>query len=318
MIDLTGTSLQRLKKGIQLPMWLRLLIPAACWLAPLFVVGVARGQYSRSYITRQIITSASNTNSAATPSISVSGHGEVRAKPNVIEIDLQTVGSAELTNDAVVKYQDAKRRTLQAFAALKIKNLEIEEGGLAIVSATSREQMQMMMQGRLQNQKTKTPVEISARLHLRITGVQEMSPAKMVEVVGQLLDLAKDCDALPKQELNQMYNRYAEEEDAGNSLARFALTDFSALREQAYKQAVANARTKAQRLADLNHVKLAGVLSVQEIYVSGDDEQPHTSTVTEKTAATNLRIVSSRFSEIPVQVMLNVSFAIEPAEPAKP
>ena len=36
------------------------------------------------------------------------------------------------------------------------------------------------------------------------------------------------------------------EEDLRGALARFVLTDFNAIREQAYKLAVANARAKAE------------------------------------------------------------------------
>ena len=92
----------------------------------------------------------------------------------------------------MAKYQDAKRRTLQAFSDLKMKNLEIKEGGLAINSDAAR-QTRFMMQNGMQTQKVKTPIEVSAPLHLRLSGVQNMTPTEMVEVVGQLLDLAKDC-----------------------------------------------------------------------------------------------------------------------------
>lgn len=55
--------------------------------------------------------------------ISVFGSGEVRAKPTRVEIDLTAGAGAELTGDALVKYQDALRRTLSAFEKLELKNL---------------------------------------------------------------------------------------------------------------------------------------------------------------------------------------------------
>jgi hypothetical protein len=69
----------------------------------------------------------------------------VRAKPNVIEVQLRSAAKAEMTGDAIVKYRDAKRRTLEAFAALKMGNVEIEELGLSIAPGNSAEMMQNMI-----------------------------------------------------------------------------------------------------------------------------------------------------------------------------
>ena len=50
----------------------------------------------------------------------------------MIEVQLRSAAKAEMTGDAIVKYRDAKRRTLEAFAGLKMDNVEIEELGLSI------------------------------------------------------------------------------------------------------------------------------------------------------------------------------------------
>src|SRR4051812_19329991 len=64
--------------------------------------------------------------------ITVFGTGELRAKPNVVQIDLRASAKAELTDDAIVKFKDSKKRTLEAFEALKMQNLKIDEQGLAL------------------------------------------------------------------------------------------------------------------------------------------------------------------------------------------
>ena len=46
--------------------------------------------------------------------ITVSGSGEVKSKPNVVEISATVSGDAELAADAIVKYRDTKRRGLKA------------------------------------------------------------------------------------------------------------------------------------------------------------------------------------------------------------
>src|SRR5258708_2191157 len=57
--------------------------------------------------------------------ITVFGTAEVRARPNMVEIDLRAASKAELTEDAIIKYRDVKKRTLESFAGLKMDNLKV-------------------------------------------------------------------------------------------------------------------------------------------------------------------------------------------------
>jgi len=248
--------------------------------------------------------------------IAVQGVGEVKARPNLVEIDLRTSGSGEITGDALVKYQDSKRRTLEAFEKLKMANLKIEEGGLSINGAMTPQQLQVIQQG-LQNQAIKVPVQIGGVLHLKLSGVQEMQPLKLMETIGSLLDVAKDAGVglgPTAEQINYGYN-YQDQ-----PLCRFVLQDFQPLREQAYKAAVADARSRAQRLADLNNVALGQVLGVQEIELPGDEQDPNTIYQIQAgiyqtqpaQSSTQPRITSHQFTEVAVRVKLLVRYAIEP------
>ena len=64
--------------------------------------------------------------------MTVAGKGEVAARPNLLEIDLEVVAASELTADAIVKYRDARRKLQEAFAALKLENITVEERGLLV------------------------------------------------------------------------------------------------------------------------------------------------------------------------------------------
>src|SRR5262245_31149064 len=68
--------------------------------------------------------------------ISVLGMGEVKARPNKVEIGVRITGSGELSNDAIVKFTESRRRTLSAFEKLKITGLKFEELGTSINSAS--------------------------------------------------------------------------------------------------------------------------------------------------------------------------------------
>jgi len=253
--------------------------------------------------------------------ISVQGIGERAAKPNQVEVDLQVAGSAELFGDALVKYRDVKRRTLEAYKALNLNNLVIDERGVALGRGDSAEAMQMAMRGQVTSG-VKFKVELSSKLRIQLTDIAEIPPEQVLETLGKLLDTARDsgADVGPSAaEINMAY-RYGRPVTGG--ISRFVLQDFEALREEAYKAAVADARSRAERLASLNGLKLGRVVSVNELAISGDEIAASTSQNyydpnqqgKAGEARRGLRIESDMFTEIPIRVRLMVRFAIE--EPA--
>jgi uncharacterized protein YggE len=251
------------------------------------------------------------------PGISVYGTGETVAKPDVVEISLRATATAELTGDAIIKYRDTKRRTLEAFDKLKLDKLEIEELGVSLSDQTSAEAMQMMWRG-MQAPAGKAKVEISSALQLRLAGIREHSPEQVMETVGKLLDTAKDSGASigPTQAEMNMAWRYGQQPNS--TLVRFIVRDLNKLREEAYENAVEDARKRARRLAKLNGIKLGDVLGVQEVQVSGDDQQmtttPWGQVIPSHKKASEPEISSEQFAEIPFRVKLLVRFSILPAD----
>ncbi|HUY32129.1 MAG TPA: SIMPL domain-containing protein [Pirellulales bacterium] len=252
-----------------------------------------------------------------TGGISVYGTGETSAKPDLVEISLRANATAELTADALVKYKDTKRRTLEAFEKLKLEKLEVEEQGVSLANQGSAEQMQMAMRGMMGTGSGKSQVQISSSLHLRLSGIHDLSAEEVLETVGTLLDAAKDAGAEigpTAAEVNMAW-RYGNVPD--ETLVRFIINDLDKLREQAYENAVADARTRAERLAKLNGVKLGRVLGVQEMHVSADDARqvvynPYGRPQHPSGKPRKPHIASETFNEIPFQVKLLVRFAIEP------
>ena len=75
----------------------------------------------------------------------------------------------------------------------------------------------------------------------------------MLQLVAKLLDVAQDAGGKvgPQNNLNPYYYyRYGHEPEPG--LVRFVLDDFDKLEEEAYEKAIADARTRAERLARLS------------------------------------------------------------------
>jgi uncharacterized protein YggE len=256
------------------------------------------------------------TGGAQSAGISVYGTGETAAKPDLVEISLRANASAELTADALVKYKDTKRRTLEAFEKLKLEKLEVEEQGVSLANQGSAEQMQMAMRGMMGSGGGKSQVQISSSLQLRLSGIKDLSAEEVLETVGTLLDAAKDAgaDVGPSAAEMNMAWRYGNLPEG--TLVRFIVDDLDKLREEAYENAVADARTRAERLAKLNGIKLGHVLGVQEVQVSGDDaaqQQVYYPYGRQQNASNKPKkphIVSETFNEVPFRVKLLVRFAI--------
>jgi uncharacterized protein YggE len=233
----------------------------------------------------------------------VIGKAQVGAKPNLVEIDLDVSASSELTADAIVKYRDAKKRIRDAFAALKLANVDVAERGLLV---DQKGQMQNYYFFDYQpNTRTKTEVQLSRKLIVRATEIRKLDEESVLQLVGRLLDVAQDAGAHVGASSNYSpyyYYRYGISPSSG--LVRFVLEDFDKLQEDAYEKAIADARARAERLARLSKVELGPIVAVRELSVPGekapgnDDETPRK------------RLEMAKFQEIPVRVELLVRFEV--------
>jgi uncharacterized protein len=231
----------------------------------------------------------------------VAGKGFVSAKPNDVEIDLEVSASSELTADAIVKYRDARRRIREAFTALKLTNVAVEERGVLV------DQKGMMQNpyfwGGMQNQRSKTEMQLTRKLVVKGSDIRKMDEDSVLQLIAKLLDVAQDAGAKigGQNEFNPYYYRWNPQNTT--ALVRFVLDDFDKLQEEAYEKAIADARARAERLARLSRVELGPIVAVRELIVPGeragtDDEPPRK------------RLETSKFQEIPVRVELLVRFEV--------
>jgi uncharacterized protein YggE len=260
---------------------------------------------------------------AGSDGISVYGTGELTARPNWVEIDLNLTGKAELTLDALVKYRDAKKRVSEALEKLNIKNLSTDERGLTISAGTPLEQQQRAMNG-MPPVPTKTQIEVTSVLRVCLKEVRDLPPEELMKTVGRLLDVAQDSGVTIGPSAAETYRNMRYGNYTNSAPVRFVVADLTAIREKAYEQAVADARSRAARLAKLNQVKLGPAVSVHEIAVAGDNPSSAVSNMpyvvpqqtTSNDAAGEPRLTSTNLSGIPVQVKLLVRFAIQSPDPA--
>jgi uncharacterized protein YggE len=169
--------------------------------------------------------------SAATPSITVGGEGEMRAKPDQAEISVGVVTEAETAEAAVQKNNEAMEKLLDALrrAGIAKKDVQTTDFNVSPIRDYDRENKQ-------------SP---------RIVGYRVVN---QVQVQVHKLDrLGEILDTLVQHGANQIHG------------VSFSIGDEREVLDQARLKAMANARRKAQLYAEAADAKLGHVLSIEEI-----------------------------------------------------
>lgn len=199
--------------------------------------------------------------------ITVTGSGDAKGRPTLVEMSAVVTGEAELAADAVVKFKDARRRAVKALEELKVPSLTIESRGFTLSQGIDASQQQMMMRGQMVTN-SKQRVQVTEPMRLIIRGVDKMKDEELMNTVLKVIDAGRDAGltvgpASP-QNYYQMQMMMQRGDTSGGGLASFKVENAAELREAAYAKAIENARGKAQRLAALSGVKLGRVASVQD------------------------------------------------------
>lgn len=245
--------------------------------------------------------------------ITVQGVGETTVKPTTVEIDVKIVGSAELTGDALVKYRDSKKRVQEAFDKLKMKELALEYADVSVVHNDPTAQNRYYG-GMPNNNTVKAKSDIGTTIKLKWKLEKDSKDEKVMEMIGKLLDVARDAGALVGPSANDQFEAMRYGRMMTSSLARFTVDDYLDQREKAYEQAVLDAKTRAERLAKLNGVKLGAVVSVQEIAVSDEPAMnfsPYYGLIAGAKGDVGPKLTSEKLGAIPLRVKLQVRYAIE-------
>jgi uncharacterized protein YggE len=250
--------------------------------------------------------------------ITVEGGGESRAVPDIVEINLKLAAKAELSDDAVIKHRDAKKRAIDTLKTLKLTNLEIEEKDLSLKAAVNMQELQMMMwNGIAPAQNKRTQVEVGSTLRARLTSVDKMQMEELMSNIGKLLDAAQDSGGnLGMSDADMMTMRYYGWGMQQNSLVKFIVSNAKETREKAYENAVADARMRAERLARLNGVKLGTVLAIDEVRAGNNFSPWYYTPPTEEDKGEKDEVVAESMSGGKVRIKLRVRFALEPAATA--
>jgi uncharacterized protein YggE len=243
--------------------------------------------------------------------LTVAGKGSVSARPDLLEIELEVSAASELTADAIVKYRDARRKLQEAFSALKLANVTVEERGLLVDKKGMANRYYFFMGE--PSSRTKTEVQLSRSLVVKASDVRKMDEEALLQLAAKLLDVAQDAGArLGKGNDFDPYDYYWGNPRRHDGLVRFVLDDFDKLQEEAYEKAIVDARARAERLARLSRVELGPIVAVREIHVPGEPQDP-----SGDEPQPRKRLVASKLQEIPIKVELLVRFDVRPIAEGK-
>lgn len=251
--------------------------------------------------------------------ITVSGTGEVLAKPTRVEIDLAAGAAAELTGDAIVKYQNSLRRTLDAFKKMDLKNLKIEQRSLSFESTGGVAAANAFVVQDGAPSTAKSQIDITRSVRVVLTEADKLSEQELMETIGRLLDAAKDAGAkIGNGASNALMMRMMGEAASATPIVTFVVEDAAAAREKAYQAAFNQAKTRAARLASLAGQRLGRVEAVEEGVetASKDDASVQERMITaiygisSQSDQEDSRLTSQKLADIPVRVTLRVRFAL--------
>ncbi len=255
--------------------------------------------------------------------ISVFGSGEVRVKPTRVEINLTAGAGAELTGDALVKYQDSLRRTLAAFEKLELRNLTIEQRGLSFASDAGSAGGQGVPYNDA-GPSRKSKIAITRSLRLALSGVDKLSEEELTTTIGKLLDAAKDAGATIGAEAeNAVLMRMMGQTGSPTPVVTFVVEDVQQAREAAYQQAFDQAKSRAVRLARLADARLGAVEAIEEApeATGGKNESVQARMISaiygisSKSGEEETRLTADQLVAIPVRVTLKVRFSLNGKAP---
>ena len=248
--------------------------------------------------------------------ISVKATGVVKLRADVLELDAQVSGNAELAGDAITKYRSNRLRAVEAIEALQIPELKVKSGRIEITSSPDAAAQQARMRGMVATPSANRPLNVAEPLSIRIDGIDKLTNDQILETLVKIVDAGKDAGiTLGGSDGQPVYNPYTGSYNtSGAGMARFRLSDVEGARQKAFEEAMKNAKRQAERLAKLANLNLGQIRSINETTATSNTPQqsnPYISMLASSADKEAELFASASLQEITVSASIDVEFAVE-------
>ncbi|RLS39987.1 MAG: DUF541 domain-containing protein [Planctomycetota bacterium] len=248
--------------------------------------------------------------------ISVKATGLVKLRADVLEIDANVSGSSELAGDAITKYRNNRQRAVEAIEALQVPGLKVKSGRIDITSQPDAASQQARMRGMPVTPTANRPLNLAEPLSLRIDGIDKLTNDQILETLVKIVDAGKDAGiAIGGPDGQPVYNQFTGSyQSNGAAMVRFRLSDVEGARQQAFDEAMKNARRQGDRLAKLAGLKLGKVRAINET-TPAQNNSPNQMNLLIAMMNAGAEKEAEQFStnslqEIPVTASLDVEFEV--------
>jgi uncharacterized protein len=196
--------------------------------------------------------------------IRVSGSGEVDVPAATLVLQGRLEAKAELPGDALKKFADARRRAVEKLETAEIENLEIRGEGFSVkIGVPGQQGGVVFMGGRNQPDTIEPEITAGEMLVVSVPGFGALEAQAQRVLLGDLMDTMKSAGVsfvVPSN--NRNFVSRSNQVNAKNPGVYFRPADRKKLETEAYRRALADARDRAERLAELSGVKLGPVTSI--------------------------------------------------------
>lgn len=197
--------------------------------------------------------------------LSTWGVGEAAGQPNAMVMDLYVSGRGELAEDALVKYRSAKERAMDKFEGMDLEGLDVHEGGMSLQYAYDQQQLNQVRQALAQGKESDIQPSVVAgeAFTLVLRGLDGMNVKARTAAMVKIIETVKDSGLSLGTSGPEMMQQYGY---GGKPMSAFEFRVEGAgeVVERARAAALADAKRRAERLAEQAGLKLGRIVSVSE------------------------------------------------------
>jgi uncharacterized protein YggE len=210
---------------------------------------------------------------SAQQGITVTAVGEAHAVPDVLVIAGTLSESAESAEDSVVAFRDSRRRAIKAIELLGLPGLRLSPGALRVTrGGLAGGGMGIAVAGVGGGEEVMPgSTVISQSVVIEVPGIDAMEQEAVIDLILAITSAAGDAGiAIGEVSQEDMMMAQFGQGMPASDLAGFKVSDPQAAAQQSAEDAMAQARAKAQRLADLAGVRLGRVTAIVETPVAAE------------------------------------------------